>query len=579
MKEPYSTAERNAQIVISLLKANNINKVVVSPGSTNISVVGSLQNDSFFELYSCVDERSAAYMACGMAIASGKPVVLSCTGATASRNYYSALTEAFYRKIPVLVLTSSQDRRLLGHLKDQVTDRGNHPSDLLLVSEYLQTVKDDADEWDVTIKANRAILELWHRGGGPAHIDIQTEYDRHFLTKEIKPVRVIRRYTLHDVLPEIPSGIRVALFIGTHRLFSLEEVDVIDSFCEKYNAVVFGTPDNGYYGKYYVNSQRLYYWDKNSECNTTDLIIHIGEIAWFDTALQSAKQVWRVSEDGELRDRSRKLRAVFEMPEYDFFKSYSEKKERKEMSFFNRCNSIINEPRCDFSDLPLSGIWAAYQIHDKIPPNSYLFLGILSPLRSFSFFDRPANVMINCNQGGFGIDGNMSTMIGASLVYPDQLFFGIVGDLSFFYDLNVLGNRHVGRNVRILLVNNGEGCEFQLDGSLGASLAPDDINAFISAGGHFGKQSPSLVKNFVTGLGFDYLTASTKEEFEESMKSFISPEIGQKPVVFEVFTESSNEKKALNMVIRFDDKEDKRNQTILEKLKDSGKKLLNVVKK
>lgn len=79
--EQYYTDERNVQILISLLKEHGIKRVVASPGSTNVTFVGSIQQDPFFEIYSCVDERSAAYMACGMAAESCEPVALSCTGA------------------------------------------------------------------------------------------------------------------------------------------------------------------------------------------------------------------------------------------------------------------------------------------------------------------------------------------------------------------------------------------------------------------------------------------------------------------------------------------------------------------
>lgn len=96
------------QILISLLKENNIKKIIVSPGTTNLTFVASLQHDSFFEIYSCPDERSAAYMACGMATECGEPVVITCTGATASREYLAGLTEAFHRKIPILAVTATQ---------------------------------------------------------------------------------------------------------------------------------------------------------------------------------------------------------------------------------------------------------------------------------------------------------------------------------------------------------------------------------------------------------------------------------------------------------------------------------------
>lgn len=90
----YSDA-RNVQLVIALLKKYGIRNVIASPGTTNVPFVYSVQNDSFFRVRSAFDERSAAYMACGLAGESGEPVVLSCTGATASRDYMPGLTEAF----------------------------------------------------------------------------------------------------------------------------------------------------------------------------------------------------------------------------------------------------------------------------------------------------------------------------------------------------------------------------------------------------------------------------------------------------------------------------------------------------
>jgi len=251
MENKYYTKERNVQIVLSLLKAHGIRKVIASPGSTNIAVVGSMEHDSFFEIYSCVDERSAAYMACGLSAESGEPVVLSCTGATASRNYYPGLTEAYYRKLPILVLTSSQDSRRMGHLKDQITDRTCPPKDLVKLSTVLQNIRDDEDEWDVTIKANRAILELNHHGRGPVHMNIETTYCRDFPIKSLPYTRVINRFSYNDNLPELPKG-RIAIFVGSHIRMTPEESDAIDKFCLSHNSIVLCEPCSGYKGKYSV---------------------------------------------------------------------------------------------------------------------------------------------------------------------------------------------------------------------------------------------------------------------------------------------------------------------------------------
>ena len=101
-------------------------------------------------------------MACGLAAETLEPVVLSCTGATASRNYFSALTEAYYRGLPILAVTSTQEKSKIGNLIPQVIDRSVQPHDILKFSVHLQTVKDEDDEWDVTLNANKAILELNH---------------------------------------------------------------------------------------------------------------------------------------------------------------------------------------------------------------------------------------------------------------------------------------------------------------------------------------------------------------------------------------------------------------------------------
>ena len=87
METKYYTVERGQQILVSLLKQHGIRKVIASPGTTNITFVASVMNDPFFEIYSSVDERSAAYMAVGMAEETGEAIVLTCTGATASRKF------------------------------------------------------------------------------------------------------------------------------------------------------------------------------------------------------------------------------------------------------------------------------------------------------------------------------------------------------------------------------------------------------------------------------------------------------------------------------------------------------------
>ena len=140
------TVERHTQILIALLKEYGIRKIVISPGNTNVTFVVSVQNDPFFELYSCVDERSAAYMACGLASKCGEAVVLSCTGATASRNYFPGLTEAYYRKLPILAITSTQHEYKIGNNIAQVIDRSVAPNDTIRYSLSVDVTHSEEEE-------------------------------------------------------------------------------------------------------------------------------------------------------------------------------------------------------------------------------------------------------------------------------------------------------------------------------------------------------------------------------------------------------------------------------------------------
>lgn len=547
MKGKYYTNERSVQILISLLKQHNIRKVIASPGTTNMTFVASIMQDSWFEMYSSVDERSAAYMACGMAAESGEVVVLSCTGATASRNYVSGLTEAYYRKLPILAITSTQDITRIGHLIPQVIDRQVIQNDIAVLSEYIPVTCNDTDEWSNTIKINRALLELYHRGGGPVHINLATTYSLDYTVKELPQAHFIHRICLGEEFPSFPTG-RVAIFVGSHSKFTSSENVAIDRFCATHDAVVFCDHTSGYKGKFSVPISILTSQEKK-KCDLvdTDLLIHIGEVSGGYIPMRP-KAVWRVNPDGELRDSYRKLTHVFEMSEQQFFEYYTDESVSSCTSYLDKCLKEIQLTRAKVSDeLPFSNVWIAQQTAHRLPAGSVLHLGILNTLRTWNFFVSTSDVYGYSNTGGFGIDGNISSLIGASLVHPDRLYFGVVGDLAFFYDMNVIGNRHVGNNVRILLVNNGKGTEFRNYTHHGAIFG-DEADKYIAAGGHFGNKSCVLVKHYAEDLGYEYLSANNKEEYLKNLERFLVPEIIGCPMIFEVFTNNEDESEALMMV-------------------------------
>lgn len=572
----YYSSEKNVQILITLLKAHKIRKVVTSPGGTVMMLNASLHYDGSFEMYSAVDERSAAYMACGMAAESDEPVMITCTGATAARNYMPALTEAFYRKLPILVLTGTQDLRRLGNLYDQVTDRTVQPKDIVTFSTFIPSIRDEKDEDSAALKINQAISALTLNGGGPSHINIETIYSQDLSVKKLPDAKVIRRIDYKDEFPALPEG-KIAIFLGAHKKINDKETNVIDKFCENHNAVVFCDHTSGYKGEFRQLGALLHI--QNAPClQDIRLLIHMGEISGDHFNMgPRAQEVWRVNEDGQLRDRYNKLTHLFNVDESYFFNKYLDNKLQPSNSFLQDCRNDYENYYSNIPDLPLSNIWMAKQLAPRLPKNSIIHFGILTSLRSWNFFEISKTINSASNVGGFGTDGMMSSLLGASLVNPQKLYFGVVGDLAFFYDMNSLGNRHLGRNMRILLVNNGKGCEFTHHLNPG-HIFKDDVDHFIAAAGHFGNMSRTLVRDYVHNLGMEYLSAETKDEFYQKMNMFVDPEIS-KSLVFEVFTKDVDENEALKLITSIGKMEGIK-KDIKSGIRDVvGEKGINIIKK
>lgn len=546
VENKFYTNERNVQIVIALLKANGIKKVVASPGATNYTFVASLQYDSWFEVYSSVDERSAAYIACGLAAESGEPVVLTCTGSTASRNYMPGLTEAYYRKLPVLAITSHQGTDRLGQLIFQNIDRRNVPNDVAKLSVELPVVKDARDEAFVTMEANKAILELRRNGGGPVHINMFTTYSRDFSVKELPAVRVMKRVQAWDEMPEMPKG-SVCVYVGSHVHFTPRQTEAVDKFCATHDAIVICDHTSGYYGKYRLLPTLAQFQKVETLFETFDLMVHIGEVsaATFAGSVP-VKQIWRVSEDGELRDPFKKLTTVFQMSEEYFFKHYSSEDGCKHEAI-DRYRAAFGEIYNHIPELPFSNIWTASQLSARLPKGSLFHISASNSRRCWNMFHLPEDVQCTSNVGCCGIDGCTSSLIGSSLASPNRLCYLVTGDLAFFYDLNSLGNRHVGNNIRILLINNAVGAEFKLNIHPCYAFS-DDADKYMAAAGHYGAKSPVLVKHFSEDLGFQYLSATNKEEFIEALDVFTNPNITDRPILLEVFTSHENENEALQLM-------------------------------
>lgn len=573
------TDARNAQLVIALLKEYGIRNIIASPGTTNVPFVYSVQNDSFFKVYSAIDERSAAYMACGLAAESGKPVVLSCTGATASRDYMPGLTEAFYRKLPVLALTSMHFTEDIGNLSTQILDRSVIPNDIARYHTSLEMIENERMAKDEELRINIALSELTRDGGGPVAVQLITDGNYTFSATSLPKVNRINRFLPEKISewPELPDNAKIAVLLGAHRTFSATESEMLEHFVETHDAVVFSDISSGYHGKFAFGSALACIQLQNNPIRSAfepDLVIHVGEMTGdyntmgFLTGLNCP--VWRVSLDGEFRQHFARLENVFQCSNEFFFSHYASNK-HVESGYRTKWENYDIQLRKRMPEFPFSNIWMAQQLHSMIPAGSIVHSAILSSLSSWDYFPLSKDVRSSANVGGFGIDGYTSTLIGASLS-SHELCFCITGDLAFFYDMNSLGCREIGPNLRILLINNGLGMTFKLSNHVGSQIGPS-ANIFIAAEGHnaaaksvTGNQSPA--RAWAESLGFKYLSASSKEEFNAAKDIFTSKD-SEAPILFECFTHEEDERTARDLIDSIDSRTDSKTQ-----LKKTIKKVL-----
>lgn len=548
----------NIEMVAELLKKHGINNLVISPGGTNIPLVKLVQSDNFFTCYSIVDERSAVYFAIGIYLQTGKPVAMICTSAQATRNYIPGLTEAYYKRVPILAICMEKHPRFKYQGYMQAPDQASLPNDSVKKSYELPFIKDINDIYHSRRVINDAILELFHYDSGPVQLCIPW---LDFKISELKPKNTLIKRVQTDFVKKIDlNGKKILILIGEHRPFSEDEKMSIDYFCKNTDSVVYKNHLSNFSNEFSINGNLLLSTiDDNSFNNIKpDILISIGgqtgDYAFynrFSKTEYSEIENWIISEDGNVMDTYDKLTLIFQGKESDFFSCIGENSIQHQ--YIKAWQNEMNHLTVNI-DLPFSNVSIAKFLHDKIPPKSIIQFSILNSLRVWSLFELREDIECYSNVGAFGIDGGMSTLIGQSVV-SNELSFMIIGDLAFLYDINSLGIRHIKNNLRILLINNNGGIEFKLHGE-----DKKIVDDYIAAANHF-----QNAKGWAETCGFKYLSAKNMNEFIDVSKEFLDN--SNKPIVLEAFVSDIDESDAYLSLI-----ETNRNKTKAEMIKNGLKK-------
>ena len=542
---------KSVQLLVSALKEKGVKNIVISAGTSHDAIIRSIEEDGYFKTFNIVDERSASFFALGIIQETSKPVAIICTSGTATSNYMSGVTEAYKRKLPLIVITADKNPYYLNQLEEQMIDQVGLFDTNTKYNNTLPIVRDKKDEWYCQRIINEALLELDHHGKGPVHINIPIEegmfaIDNTFTTETLPKFNLIERiYESTEEREwkekfELLKGKRVLIIFGQEDYYANKKREsLISSIFDKYNCIFAVDKLSNLHcrGALEITKATKQMADKDTTNNVIpDVVINLGgnntlDIKFAARNNPTTKEAWLVSEEGIVQDFYRKLSTIFECSIDKFLEEMNKYEVEKSNSYYNDW-VVEDEKYKEQPELEYSNLYVVKGLMKNIPKGSNLNLANSTTIRIAEYFDLDSSIPVYCNRGVNGIDGSMSTFIGQSAI-SDKLNFLIIGDLSFFYDMNALWNRYIGKNVRIMLSNNSGASLFHFN---------QGLEKFPTLNENVAADHDGIAKGWVESRGFKYLSASNKKEFDEALKQFVS-EDSEKPIFLEVFTKKEDDAK------------------------------------
>lgn len=538
--------KKNVLQLVALLKAHGIRQIVLSPGSRNSPIVHSFVSDTFFTCHTVVDERSAGFYAIGISLHTGEPAAVCCTSGTAVLNLGSSVAEAFYQQIPLLVITADRPAAWIGQMAGQTLPQPGIFHTFVNKSVQLPEINTPEEEWYANRLINEAIVALRHRQPGPVQINIPlSEPLFEYTIEKLPEVRSIQRCTPHKEIEASmeKEGFGVRFKKYKKRMIIVGQLppqteairNALETLAGRQDCIILAEHLSNIHSSCIINNfdMLLYALPKEEqEAYSPDLLITFGghivskRIKQF---LQKHKpeEHWHISPSGEIIDLYQCLTHSIEanaLSVLDYLTSdkiSSDDEDKPYTSGWKENSTALPSTETkDFSDM-----FVVKEMMKAIPAETSLHLGNSSSVRLAQLFPLNNHIKVYCNRGTSGIDGCLSTAVGYASV-SEKLTFLLIGDLSFFYDMNGLWNRQLNKNLRILLNNNGGGEIFHTLPGLNKSEA---LNTYISASHH------TQAKAWAESIGFTYLPVSNETELQKAMSVFTDTK-ANKPILIEAFT-------------------------------------------
>lgn len=482
-----SLTEYIAAFVAELVQAG-ITEVVVSPGSRSTPMAMVMAEHPELHLYIHVDERSAAFFALGMAKASKKPVAILCTSGTAAANYYPAIVEAHYSRVPLMVLTADRPHELRDIGAPQAIDQnhlyGHHvkwfaemapPENSIEMLHYVRSVGARATAVSLQAPAGPVHLNFPFREPLIPNLDkdiFQMEERPHGYVNVQSGELLLSDEEINEIACQIQSHKRGIIVCG-----QLEEEgfsQAVISLAKKLSLPILADPlsqlrSGNHLTDFIIDSYDTFLRnDHAKQFLKPDLVIRFGAMPVSKALtifLKENHQALQYVVDGGAgwRDPAHLSTNMIYSNETAFCEKLASaitcKLDNMYLRNWQDINHLTKEALISIKDTAVlneSRLFA--QLADMLPEGATLFVGNSMPIRDLdSFFhNNQKSIRIMANRGANGIDGTVSTALGAA-VYSKSLYL-ILGDLTFFHDLNgLLAAKLYDIPIHIMVINNNGG--------------------------------------------------------------------------------------------------------------------------
>jgi 2-succinyl-5-enolpyruvyl-6-hydroxy-3-cyclohexene-1-carboxylate synthase len=551
------------QLVVDQCEAYGIKKIVFSPGSRNAPFAITFDENPFFETFVIHDERVAAFFALGLSQELNEPVALCCTSGSAALNYYPAIAEAYYRSIPILIITADRPKNWINQGDGQtIVQQDLFRSHIRFSLSLDDSTSSEESIWKAQLDTAEGMSLLYGKWRGPVHfnvglseplytiIDKTENYSRMIQNRDTK---IELSSSFVTTAPQILSESKIMVLCG--QLSKNDKLNQeLEQFAQNSNVVVLVENTSNLVGESFISCIDRTLNGITSDDNEKyqpDLLITVGG-AVVSKRIKSflrktkPKKNWKIGYEFPWMDTYQCLTDSIEIQPEDFFEQINRLNfQRNKQNFYGQwkapdylAKDRISDCMLQFSNL--TDLVVFDTIFQLLPENSVLHMANSSVVRYCQLFDPIKNVRYESNRGTSGIDGSTSTAVGSATANPNQLHYLITGDISFLYDSNALWMSEFPKNLKILVINNQGGGIFKI--IPGPATSNQGKKYFEAA--HIQTAHP-----IASAFGLQSKTIDKKSDLETALEVFFDP--NNTIQLLEIHTDSNQNPKDLDSFFNF----------------------------